>query len=91
MSWQQRTLYSVSGGPALTTDSVGIFRFLHFLFISLPICQPICVSVGLFAIHLKFLKTRYYEIPTQSANIGPQDVPRTSPSNVPRTSPKDPI
>ena len=62
MSWQQRTLYSVSGGPALTTDSVGIFRFLHFLFISLPICQPICVSVGLFAIHLKFLKARYYEI-----------------------------
>ena len=28
---------------------------------------------------------------TQPANIGPQDVPRTSPSNVPRTSPKDPI
>ena len=26
---------------------------------------------------------------SQSANIGPQDVPRTSPSNVPRTSPKD--
>ena len=28
---------------------------------------------------------------TQRANIGPQDIPRTSPSNVPRTSPKDPI
>ena len=28
---------------------------------------------------------------TQPANIGPQDVPRTSPSNVPRTFPKDPI
>ena len=28
---------------------------------------------------------------TQPANIGPQDVPRTSPINVPRTSPKDPI
>ena len=28
---------------------------------------------------------------SQPANIGPQDVPRTSPSNVPRTSPKDPI
>ena len=83
MSWQQRTLYSVSGGPALTTGSVDFFRFLHFLFINLPICQPICVSVGLFTIHLKFLKTRYYEIPTQPANIGPQDVPRTSP--------KDPI
>ena len=27
----------------------------------------------------------------QPANIGPQDVPRTSPSDVPRTSPKDPI
>ena len=26
---------------------------------------------------------------TQLANIGPQDVPRTSRSNVPRTSPKD--
>ena len=64
VSWQQRTLYSVSGGPALTIDSVGFFRFLLFFcfFISLPICQPICVSVGLFAIHLKFLKARYYEI-----------------------------
>ena len=28
---------------------------------------------------------------TQPANIGPQDVPRTSPSNVPRTFPKDPF
>ena len=28
---------------------------------------------------------------SQPANIGPQDVPRTSPSNVSRTSPKDPI
>ena len=28
---------------------------------------------------------------TQPANIGPQDVPRTSPTNVPRTSPKGPI
>ena len=27
----------------------------------------------------------------QSANIGPQDVPRTSLSNIPRTSPKDSI
>ena len=27
----------------------------------------------------------------QLANIGPQDVRRTSPSNVPRTSPNDPI
>ena len=27
----------------------------------------------------------------QPANVGPQDVPRTSPSNVPRTSPKDSI
>ena len=46
----------------MTTDSVGSFRVLYFLFISLPICQPICVSVGLFAIHLKFLKNRHYEI-----------------------------
>ena len=28
---------------------------------------------------------------TQPANIGPQDVPRTSPSSVPKTSPIDPI
>ena len=28
---------------------------------------------------------------TQPANIGPQDVPRTSHSNIPRTSPKDPV
>ena len=28
---------------------------------------------------------------SQPANIGPQDIPRTSFSNVPRTSPKDPI
>ena len=28
---------------------------------------------------------------SQPANIGPQDVPRTSTSNVPRTSPKGPI
>ena len=36
--------------------------------------------------------TEYLKIVgTQPANIGPQDVPRTSPSNVPRTSPKDPI
>ena len=28
---------------------------------------------------------------TQPANIGPQEVPKTSPSNVPRTSPKDSI
>ena len=49
--------------PALTTDSLCFFRFLLFLFIYLPICQSICVSVDLFAIHLKCLKTRYYEIP----------------------------
>ena len=28
---------------------------------------------------------------SQSAYVGPQDIPRTSPSNVPRMSPKDPI
>ena len=28
---------------------------------------------------------------SQPANIGPQDIPRTSSSNIPRTSPKDPI
>ena len=34
---------------------------------------------------------RFRIIGTQPANIGPQDVPRTSPSKVPRTSPKDTI
>ena len=29
-------------------------------------------------------------INTRLANIGPQDIPRTSPSNVPMTSPADP-
>ena len=33
----------------------------------------------------------YLLLASQPANIGPQDVPRTSPSNVPRTSPEDPI
>ena len=37
-----------------------------------------------------FLDESLYTL-IQPANIGPQDVPRTSPSNVPRTSPKDPI
>ena len=27
-------------------------------------CQSVCVSVGLFEIYLKFLKTHYYEIPS---------------------------
>ena len=40
--------------------------------------------------HKEFIKSHKI-ILTQPANIGPQDVPRTSPSNVPRTSPKDPI
>ena len=31
------------------------------------------------------------DVTIQPANVGPQDVLRTSPSNVPRTSPKDPI
>ena len=32
-----------------------------------------------------------FHVAAQPANIGSQDVLRTSPSNVPRTSPKDPI
>ena len=42
----------------------------------------------------QLLKFSHFEggiIPSQPANIGPQDVPRTSHSNVPRTSPKGPI
>ena len=38
--------------------------FYFFLFTSLPICQLVCVSVGLSAIHLKFLKAQNYEIPS---------------------------
>ena len=39
-----------------------------------------------------FIKVYYVSrILSQPANIGPQDVPRTSRSNDPRTSPKDPI
>ena len=37
--------------------------FYFFVFISLPMCQSVCVSMGLFAIHLKFLET-YYEFPS---------------------------
>ena len=37
-----------------------IFTFL--VFISLPLSQSPCGSVGLFAIHLKFLKTCCYEV-----------------------------
>ena len=33
----------------------------------------------------------YTKIQKPTANIGPQNVPRTSPLNVPRTSPEDPI
>ena len=33
------------------------------VFMSLPMCQWICVSVSLFAIHLKFLKTHCCEVP----------------------------
>ena len=40
--------------------------------------------------YLKDKKHRRGKV-TQPANIGPQDVPRTSPTNVPRTSPKGPI
>ena len=43
------------------------------------------VSVNLF---LRFV---IKSLSTQPANIGPQEVPKTSPSNVPKMSPKDPI
>ena len=39
----------------------------------------------------KFEVSDRVRIATQLANIGPQDVPKTSPSNFPRTSPKEPI
>ena len=38
--------------------------FYFFVFISLPMCQSVCVSVGLFAIHFKFLKTHCYDVPS---------------------------
>ena len=36
--------------------------FYFFVLISLPLCQSVCVFVGLFAIHLSFLKTCYDEV-----------------------------
>ena len=39
----------------------------------------------------KFEVSDRVRIATQLANIGPQDVPKTSPSNFPWTSPKDPM
>ena len=38
-----------------------------------------------------WLHLHLYSEKVQQANIGPQDVPKTSPSNIPRTSPEDPI
>ena len=62
----------------LINNSVTIeFRFL--LLIISAIISPKSIYI------LRSLST------SQTSNIGPQDVPRTSSSNVPRTSPKDPI
>ena len=36
--------------------------FYVFVLINLPMCQSVCVSLGLFAVHLKFLKTCYDEV-----------------------------
>ena len=55
--------YSVSGGLVLATDAVGFLDFYFFVFICLHMCS-ICVSVGLFAIYPKFLKSRYSEVPS---------------------------
>ena len=38
--------------------------------------------------HAKYITTQEF---TESANIGPEDVLKTSPSNVPRTAPENPI
>ena len=38
--------------------------FYFFVFISLPMCQSVCGSVDLFAIHLKFLKACCCWVPT---------------------------
>ena len=47
----------------LTTGSIVFYINLMFvLFVSLPMCQSLCGCVGLFPIHLKFLKTRCYEV-----------------------------
>ena len=50
----------------MTTGSiVFLYIFIFFMFISLPMSQfayVFCGSVGLFAIHLKFLKTHCYEV-----------------------------
>ena len=55
----------MSVGPALTTDNIVFFLdFYLFVLISFPMCQSVCVPVGLFTVHLKFLKTCYYEVPS---------------------------
>ena len=43
--------------------------FYFFAFINLPMCHSVCVSVGLFAIHSKFLKTHCYDVPSYELKI----------------------
>ena len=51
-------------GDQLWQQAVLVFLdFYFFVFISLPMCQSVCGSVGLLAIHFKFLKTCCYEVP----------------------------
>ena len=45
-------------------QAVLVFLYFYFsVFLSLPKCQSVCVSVRLFAIHLKFLTTCCNEVP----------------------------
>ena len=52
-------------GDRYSQQAVLVFQdFYFFMFISLPMCQSVCVSVGLFAIYLLFLKSHCYEVPS---------------------------
>ena len=56
------TLYQ---GDHYWQQPVFFLGFCFFVFISLPICPSIWVTVDLFAIWLKFLKDHYYQVPSE--------------------------
>ena len=51
--------YSVSGDQHWHQTVLGFLDFYFFVFISFPMCQSVCVSVGLFAIYFKFFKNSF--------------------------------
>ena len=56
------TLYL--GDQHLQQTVLVFLEFYFFVYISFPMCQSVCVSVCLFAIHFQFLKTHCYDAPT---------------------------